>query len=262
MTLDNVSRWRSLAGRAAALFCLLFFLSVFDGLISLFRQSPNDLRLLPGTSVKINGPAKESIRDIDELEYAATTDLIQVSFEAVHAGYWMGGRMWRGVLTSSPNTAPGEYNVTVRTKVEPSEKPITVFRVRVFGDPASLQENSDSIVQRYTGWSPWWIVGPCFTLALLLFGIVYLCSQKREEFLLEEGKAEIYRISKTDAGYEISFSLGTKHGLQNGSRLRLLDKEGIPISSVEVKVVYEADSLALATSDSIVKPGYMVSMER
>jgi hypothetical protein len=262
MTLDDVNRWRGLAGKAAALFCIIFFLSVFDGLISLFQQSPNDLRLLPGTSVKINGPAKESIRDIDELEYASTTELIQVSFEAVHSGYWMGGRMWRGVLTSSPNTAPGEYGVTVRIKGEPSEKPMTVFRVRVFGNSASLQENSDSIIQRYTGCSPWWIVAPCFILVLLLFGIVYLCSQKREESLRHEGKAEIYRISKTDVGYEISFALGTKHGVQNGSRLKLLDADGIPIGIVKVEVAYEADSTALSTPDIIVKPGYMVLIER
>jgi len=262
MNLDSVNRLRSLAGKVAALCCVVFFLSVLDGVVSHFGQSPNDLRLLPGTSVKINGPAKESIREVEELEYVATSDLIHVSFERVHTGYWMGGRMWRGGLTVSPNTAPGEYGVTVRTKSEPSEKPITVFRVRVFGDPARLQENSDSIVQRYTGWSPWWVVAPCFTLALLLFGIVYLCSQKREEFLREEGKAEIYRISKTDAGYEISFSLGTKHGLQDGSRLKLLDEDGIPVSSVKVMVAYEADSTALATPDCIVKPGYMVSIER
>jgi hypothetical protein len=261
MTLDDVNRWRSLAGKAAALFCIIFFLSVFDGLISLFEQSPNDLRLLPGTSVKINGPAKESIRDITELEYVATTDHIQVSFEAVHAGYWMGGRMWRGVLTSSPNTAPGEYGVTIDIKGQPSEKPMTVFRIRVFGDSASLQKNSDSIIQRYTGCSPWWVVVPCFILALLLFGIVYLCSQKREESLRQEGKAEIYRISKTDAGYEISFGLGTKHGVQNGSRLKLLDAEGIPIGIVKVEVAYEADSTALAPPEIMVKPGYMVSID-
>jgi hypothetical protein len=97
-------------------------------------------------------------------------------------------------------------------------------------------------------------------VALLLFGVVYLCSQRREKFLRQEGKAEIYRISRTDAGSEISFGLGTEHGVQSGSRLKLLDADGIPIGVVKVEVAYESDSTALAQPDITVKPGYMVAM--
>jgi hypothetical protein len=260
MTLDDINRWRRLAGRVAALFCILSFLSVVDGLILHMKQSPNDLRLVPGDSVKINGSCKETVRDVNELEYAATNDSIRLSFEAVHAGYWLGGRMWRGVLTVSERIAPGEYSVAVMTKGEPSEKPVTTFSATVFKDAASLQDSSDSFVQRYTGWSPWWAAAPCFTVALLLFGVVYLCSQKREESLRQEGKAEIYRISRTDTGCEISFGLGTDHGVQTGSRLKLLDAEGVPVGVVKVEVAYESDSTALATPDITIKPGYMVSM--
>jgi len=127
MTLDRVNRYRSILGKVAALLSVLFFLSVLDGVISHFGQSSNDLSLLPGASVKVNGPAKDNIRDIQELEYVASSDLINLSFEAVHTGFWMGGRMWRGVLTVSADAAPGAYAATVRSKAEPSEKPVTIF---------------------------------------------------------------------------------------------------------------------------------------
>jgi hypothetical protein len=262
MTLDSVNRGRNLVGKAAALFCVLFFLSVLDGVISHFGQSPNDLKLLPGTSLKINGPAKESIRTIQELEYSATSDLIGITFERVHTGYWMGGRMWRGVLTTTPNLAPGEYSATVRANGEPSEKPITVFRIRVFGDPVSLQKSSESIIERHTGYSPWWPAAFFFALTVLLFGIVYLLSNEREQLMRLEGKADIYRIARKDDGYEVSFSLGTRHGVQKGSQLALLDENGVPVGSVKIVEAYEADSTALAMFDCTVKPGYMVALER
>jgi hypothetical protein len=261
MTLDSVNRWRSLAGRAAALFCIIFFVSALDGLLSHFRQSPNDLQLLPGESAPINGSVNQDIRDINQLAYAASSDHISVSFTKIHPGYWTGGLMWRGVLVTSPDIASGEYSVSIRAIGEPSEKPMATFRVRVFGDPASLQKSSDSFIQRYTGGSPWWALALCFPLVLLSVGIVYLCSQKREQFLRQAGKAEIYRISTTDGGCEIAFALGMKDGIQVGSLLTLLDKSGMPVGSVKVAEAYEGDSTALTMFDCNVKPGYMVSFK-
>ena len=167
--------------------------------------------------------------------------------------------MWRGVLAANSSIAPGDYSVSIRAISEPSEKPMATFKVKVFGDPASLQKSSDSVIQRYTGGSPWWALAFCFPLVLLSVGIVYLCSQKREQFLRQEGKAEIYRISTRDGGYEIAFALGMKDGIQVGSLLTLLDKSGMPVGSVKVIEAYQADSMALTMFECKVKPGYMVS---
>jgi hypothetical protein len=260
MTLDSVNRWRSLAGRAAALFCLLFLLSALDGLVSLLSQTPNDLRLLPGAAAAINGSASPAIRELQDLEYGASSDLMAVSFEKIHPGYWLGGLMWRGTLTTHPSIAPGEYRVEVRAKGEPSEKPMTAFRVNIFADPASLQQSSDSVIQRYTGQSPWSALALWLPLALGCVGIVYFCSQKRERFLRQEGKADIYRIAKTEAGDEVAFALGTGQGIRDGAVLRLLDREGIPVGDVVVKETYPNDAIATVPPDCSVKPGYMVSI--
>ena len=169
--------------------------------------------------------------------------------------------MWRGILATSPNITPGDYNVSIRATSEPSEKPMATFQVKVFEDPVSLQKSAGSVIQRYTGLSPWWALALCFPLVLLFVGIVYFCSRKREQFLRQEGKAEIYRISKKDDDYEVSFALGMKDGVQAGSLLTLLDESGMPVGSVKVIEAYEADSTALTMFDCKVKPGYMVSFE-
>jgi|WetSurMetagenome_2_1015567.scaffolds.fasta_scaffold13450_6 hypothetical protein len=260
MDLDRLNRWRSLVGKAAAMCCVVFFLSVLDGVVSHFGQSPNDVRLLPGASVSINGPARDNIREIEELEYVTTSDHLNVLFERVHTGYWMGGRMWRGVLTASPTIVPGGYSITVRSKNEPAEQPITVFRVMIYQDAAGLQQSSASVIERNSGWSPWYPAALFFGLAALLFGAVYLLSTKREQLMRQEGKAEIYRITKQDDGYEVSFGLGINNGLQIGSSLRLLDEDGVPVGTVVVKEVLENDAIAMTAPEYSVRPGYMVSL--
>jgi hypothetical protein len=160
----------------------------------------------------------------------------------------------------SPNAAPGTYTATVRSKAEPSEKPATVFQIRVYGDAASLQKSSTSIIQRYTGYSAWWAVAFCLASTLLLFGIVYLLSNKREQLMRQEGRADIYRISKIEDRYEVSFSLGIRDGLQRGSQLRLLDGDGVPVGTVVVKEIFENDAIAVLTLDCCVKPGYIVAL--
>jgi hypothetical protein len=260
MNLDSVNRWRSLAGKVAALCCVVFFLSVLDGVVSHFGQSPNDVRLLPGASAKVNGPARDNIREIEELEYITTSDLVSLSIEKVHTGFWMGGRMWRGVLTAGPNAEPGGYSVTVRSKDKPTEQPITLFHITIYRDPDALQNSAASVIERHSGFSPWYPAAWFFVLTALLFGTVYLLSTKREQLMRREGRADIYRITKNDDGYEVSFGLGTKHGLGVGSSLRLLDRDGLPVGTVVVKEVLENDAIAMTAPEYSVKPGYMVSL--
>jgi hypothetical protein len=260
MTLETINHRRKLAGRAAALCCMFFLFSAVDGLLASFRQSANELRLLPGESTKVNGSAREGIRDPQDLEYVTDSEQIRLSVEKIHTGFWLGGLMWRGELTTSTPLEPGDYTVTVRPKDEPSGKPLTVLRVRIFRDQLSLQESADSIIQRYTGFSPWWSLAVSFPLALLFSGIVYLCSQKREHILLQEGKAEVYRIVRTEEEYEISFALGTRQGVHTGMILNLVDETGIPVGRVVVKDAYEEDATGVVTLDCPLKMGYLVAL--
>jgi hypothetical protein len=259
MTLDLINRRRALAGRTAALCCMFFFVAAVDGIVSRFAQSADDLRLLPGQSIQVNGPVGEGVRDTQDLEVVSDSEMLGLAFDRIHPGYWTGGLLWQGVLTAGPQVSPGTYSVAVKAGNQPARKALAVFRVRIFGDAAALQQSADSIIQRYTGLPPWWVLVILFPLILISAGAVYLCSQQRERLLKQEGKAEIYRINRKDDEYEVTFALGTGNGIHVGSVLTLLDKNGVPVGRVTVKEAYEGDATAVATPECLPRPGFIVA---
>lgn len=260
MNLDQASRWRNLAGKAGAFFCILMFIGVFDALIAQFRQPPNVLDVLPGTSIEINGSLAEKVRGIQELTYISSSDLIRLSFETTHAGFWFGGQMWRGLLMISPHIEPGEYSLTIIPRGKTPQKSSLVFRINIYRDLSSHQQSFKSLIRRYLGIPPWWVAVFSLPLTALTFGMVFYLSQKTGYLMAQEGKAEVYRVKKGEAGYEIAFGLGTTHGVQPGSRLILLNESGQPVGTAEVREASETDSVAMAGLDCVVRPGYIVSL--
>jgi len=260
MNLDQASRWRNLAGKAGAFFFLLMFIGILDALIAQFRQPPNVLHVLPGTSVEINGSLEERVRGIQELTYISSSDLIRLSFETTHPGFWFGGQMWRGMLTIRPPIEPGEYSLTVIPKGKTPQKSRLVFRIKVYPDLSSYQQSFKSLIRRYLGISPWWVAVFSFPLTALVFGMVFYFSQKTGYLMAQEGKAEVYRVKKGEAGHEIAFGLGTRHGVQPGHRLILLNESGQPVGTAEVREASETDSVAITGLDCMVRPGYIVSL--
>jgi len=260
MTLDHINARRRFAGTAAALCCLLFCISALDGLISRFGEDPHEVRLLPGESAAVNGSASEGVRDPQDLTVTSDSDLIRLAVDRIHTGFWLGGLMWRGTVTASSTLQAGDYTLTVSAPGEPSGKPLATFRVRVFQDAASLLKSSRSIIQRTIGISPWWLAALFFPLAIACSGIVYLCSQRREQLLRQEGKAELYRIGRSDEGLEVSFALGTRQGVRVGSVLTLLDPAGVAVGSVTVRDVFEEDATATVSPDCLPEPGFIVAL--
>jgi len=260
MTLDHINARRRLAGMAAALCCLLFCISALDGLISRFGEDPHEVRLLPGESAAVNGPASEGVRDPQDLTVASDSDLIRLSVDRIHTGFWLGGLMWRGTVTTRSTLQAGDYTLTVSAPSEPSGKPLATFRVRVFQDATSLLKSSGPILQRTIGISPWWLAAIFLPLAVICSGIVFFCSQKREQFLRQEGKAEVYRVSRSDEGFEVSFALGTRQGVRVGSVLTLLDSAGVAVGSVTVRDVFEEDATATVSPDCLPEPGFIVAL--
>jgi hypothetical protein len=261
MNLEQATRWRNLIGKGCALLCAFFLLAALDGIISHFRQPANLVELLPGASADINGSVAGNLASVQELDYVSNSGLIQVSFEAVHAGFWMGGQMWRGKLMVSPEIEPGEYALSVDRKGHAGTKPASVFRVKIYPDRETLRKNSPSFARRFLDLSPWWIFAAFLPAALLAFVAVYMLSHKRDEIMAMEGKAEIYYINQSPGEYEVSFGLGRKHGIQEGDRLVVLDEHGRPVGKVEVRDVMDADSTAIAGLDCPIKRGYAISRE-
>ncbi len=259
MDLIQVSQRRRFLGKVGAALCIFLFLAVADGLVALFRQPPNVLKVLPGESVEINGDVPGEINHLQELQHSSTTGGLTLAVQELHKGYFLGGAMWRGRLTVSPNLAPGEYLLTVSTKSLPRGQAQPFFRVLVFGSVQARLRSSTSLIQRHTGYSPWTVAAAFFPFILLVFGLVFLLSQRRETLLRQQGQAEIYRLVRDDTGWTIRFGLGAAQGLTPGVRLVILDEAGRTVGAAAVKEVGETDSWAVVSGDQEVKIGYLVS---
>ncbi|MHB8067369.1 MAG: hypothetical protein ACYDIC_05660 [Desulfobaccales bacterium] len=259
MDLIQISQRRRFLGKVGAALCTLLFLAVLDGLIAQFRQGPNLLKVLPGETVEIDGPVRGEIKDLQELEYNSNTKNLTLSVQALHKGYFMGGDMWRGQLTAGRSLAPGEYRLTVSIRGTPPEQAPPPFDVLVYADVQARLRSSPSLIQRHTGYSSWFVAAAFLPLILLVFGLVFLLSQRREALLRQQGQAEIYRMVRDETGWTIRFGLGTDQGLTPGERLAILDEEGRNVGAAEVKEVGETDSWAVVSGDQEVKIGYLVS---
>lgn len=258
--LGGINRIRMFAGRVAAVCCAVLILSALDGLVAQFREPPDEVRLIVGSSTRINGSAPETVKTTDDLETSSSSDRLQIAMEGIYSGFWLGGRMWRGQISASDMIEAGEYKVSVRVKKEPVGKVVGAYRVVIFPDLQSLKKNSLSFIERHLGVSSWLVFVISLVMTPLALGLVYFAAQRREELLARLGRADIYHIAIHDYGYEVAFALGRKHGIQEGKVLELLDENGIMIGTVTVKEVFEKDSKAVAPRECSVRVGYMVSL--
>ncbi len=258
MELTRIARWRNYAGKVGALVALLAMLSVLDGLIARFREPADLIRALPGDTVEVNGPLRQAVPSLRDMTYTSTSEHLSLTFDALQRGYFLGGDMWRGRLTVSPQTPPGEYRLSVMVWERPAAAPPLTFRILVYADMSSRQTQSKSLWLRYAGISPWLAAAFCLAGILLAFGSVFLLSQKIETLLAQQGRAEVYRVVKKDGDCLIAFGLGRAHGVQVGATVTLLDPEGQPAGQATVVEVTDTDAAAAVSTTEDIQPGYLV----
>ncbi len=261
MTLEQARRWRLLVGKIAALLIVLLFVALFEGLVAKFRQPFNEYEVLPGNVVDINGPLPQESQDLQDLSYSSSSEYLQVSFTETHRGFWLGGAMWRGKLRVNPLTPPGKYTLAVMQKTGVSDMPPLQFHIVVYPDSLSLKQNSRSVIQRYLGVSPWVVVSLFLALLGLALGAVFFLANKVEKLMAQSGQAEIYKVERADGGYAIAFGLGTKHGINPGDQVSVLDPQGNYLGPAQVQKSSAQDSVGLATLDQNISPGYLVSRD-
>ncbi len=262
MDLGQANRWRDLASKIGAALCVIALLALVDGLVVHFREPANVVKVLPGASVDLNGELTDEANSIEELTYVSGSDQLQVTFEAIHKGYFLGGDMWRGRLEVGPHISPGEYSLTVLPKKAISPRKAPAFRILVFPDVLSLQKSSPSLLRRWFGLSAFVAAAGCLPGIVLAFGVVFLLSGKRDELLAATGRAEVYRVLRREGGIEIRFGLGTAQGLGPGSPVSISDEAGRMVGTAEVEASTLTDSLAVVSGDQEVKEGYLVSVRR
>lgn len=256
---EQVNRWRDLASKIGAAFCIIALLALVDGLLVHFREPANVVKVLPGTNVEVNGELTDEAHSIQELTYTSSSGQLSVTFAAIHKGYFLGGDMWRGQLIVGPQIPPGEYSLSVLPKRTVSPRKAPAFRIIVFPDALSLQKSSTSLIRRWFGISAFVVAAGCLPGILLAFGAVFLLSGKREALLAAGGKAEVYRVTRTEGGYEIHFALGASHGVGPGAKILIYNDEGRQVGTGTVELSNQMKSVAQITADQEIKVGYLVS---
>ncbi|MDH5201769.1 MAG: hypothetical protein OEZ31_05690 [Nitrospirota bacterium] len=259
----QLSRWRRIAGIFAVLFFIIFFISALDSCASRILQPLNLVHVLPGTFVVMNGPIGDDVKSVHELTYLSSSELITLKIEEVYREFYFGGCSWRGGLTVSPGIKPGEYKLAVGIKDRKDQKPVLVFVIRVHEDEQSYRSSFKSTIMLYTGIPNSWVMVSSLFLSILFIGTIYYLSTRRETLFLKIGVAEVFWVGKTVVGktvkgYEIGFSLGTRHGIMPGSRLSLFNEKRQFVGTVEVHKATEIHSFATTGPECPVKPGYTV----
>jgi hypothetical protein len=259
MNLQQTQIWSRWAGRIGSFLCILLFLIIIDALVSRFREPHNRFSGLPGSRIAVSGPLADKAEQVGELTYVTDSPDIQLEFDTIQTGFWLGGYLWNGTLGISPHTRPGGYQLTVHTKKSLTAKSSSLFQIEVYNDLRGLQQNSKSFLVRWLGIYSWQAGLFLIPFIAFTFGAVFYLSHKTESLWADRGKAEVYRVRKVETGYEIFFGLGREQGIQPGSRLFLSNSQGKEIGSISVEEVFEGHSTARVNLDLNIQPGFMIS---
>jgi hypothetical protein len=73
-----------------------------------------------------------------------------------------------------------------------------------------------------------------------------LFSRRVERWLAEQGRAEIFHVKKSEAGFEVWFGLGERNGVEPGVRVDICTENGQPICDAVVQHVESENGMALA----------------
>ncbi len=258
MNLDEITVLKGRIAKAAAVLCVLAVLCALEGSAAFLREPFNTFRMVPGSVERLTGPMAPNVADIAGMTSESTSDSVSLSLDETLSGFWMGGRMWRGTLKVAPDARPEKYVVSVYGKEDQKKVGSNVFQIIVYPDRSAILADSKSYIQRYSGFSPWIIAGFLLFLVLLACGSLYLLSSKRDRMMADRGEAEVFHITKDAVGVSVYFGLGSRHGIKKGSKLILMEPDGLPVGEITVESVSESDGLAILGPQSEVRPGYLV----
>lgn len=229
---------RTLSMISKGLFVLLMC-SILDSALYLIFDSGGPDRIVRGEQVNIVGTLNDKLaaaipQDIDanadetaKAEHARRHLVFSTDNAWLHLRLdELRGRLWRGRLTVSPEAMEGEYGFTVLPKDVIADETTTRHKVRVFESRSGLLGSYVSFFRRYTGIQPWWVTGATMVGVALLLVAVYTIGGREAREMQARGIGPIYRLVPEDGIWEMTFGLGSDHGVSEGDRLAVLDADG------------------------------------
>lgn len=252
-----------LMGKLSACIFLLAALALIDGLQTLMRHEFNQISLIPGETVIMSGMMPRNATSHSEL-VVEMEGLSGLTFTPTDSfkGFWMGGQMWRGELTASAATEPGQGTLTVVDMVplkkvgktvlrdedsprgqlpaptgngteEPAgegaeailgQNPILVYSVVIWPTAADLQAAEHSFIRRFTGLAPFACAAVAAGFALLLGIANFIFFAKAEARLASHCVYFIHGIkTQADGALHASFAHAGQNRFAAGDPVILYD---------------------------------------
>lgn len=260
MNEHGLLRLRAVLGWIAAAFCLCAATALADSFVNSFRTGPNTFSIILGGEESLSGPLPVEAPDASSMVVSIDHPGLTFDVTTQTQGFWMGNRMWQGVLKATPEAKPGLATVILRSPGGDTAAPVQPFFINIYADQAALNAASNSNSVRLLGLSPMTVAAYCLILASLAGLCVYLTSRRLEAIWTKLGKAVVYMTKKTPDGLLISFGLGTDQGLSTGASVAVHDESGLPVAMASVVRCSPADAAALVLGDGKVALGSIVSL--
>lgn len=245
MTLEQTTRARKRLGKIGAIICILFFGSILDTCVARFREPLFTVRVLPGGSEPVEGQLDHNVQELPQLRIETPSASVRLRIDKLQSGFWFGGSMWIGEISAAGDATPGTYDILVFA-LPPSAKPVAAFQAVVYPDSAALRESSFSVIQRALGIRPWMVAVACMPALGIVLCLMVVFSRRVERLLADQGRAEIFHVKKADAGFEVWFGLGERHGVEPGVRVNICSENGQLICDAVVQHVDTENGMALA----------------
>jgi hypothetical protein len=246
VTLEQAARARKHVGKIGTLICILFFGAILDTCVARFREPLFTVHLLPGGSEAVEGQLDHNVKELPQMRIESPDARVRLQIDALQSGFWFGGSMWIGEIFAADDTPPGVYDIQVFALDRPSAKPVAAFRAMVYPDYAALRESFFSVIQRTFDIRPWMVAVVCMPVLGIVLCLMFVFSRRVERLLADQGRAEIFLVKKADAGFEVWFGLGERHGVEPGVRVTICAENGDPICETVVQRVDTENSMALA----------------
>lgn len=257
--------------KAAMAFAFIALLAVVDGLAKGIRDPRDTFRVVAGGETFINGKLDLTL-DVDGikshsevsraddpkllndyLRYIASSPEIQIEFLELQ------GSLWRGVVRAPRFTPGGEITFQAYAKGQPPGEKTPHSILRVFDSEERLRADQPSLVLRYLGVEPWWVLAGSLPLAVLFGFLVFRAQGDEEDELIARGVAPIYKLAKRKEGWEILFGLGARQGVRVGDELCVLAPDGRAVGALKATKVGPNSSHATLDLAMEIGPDYFVA---
>lgn len=227
-SLSLLSRAR-LLGRIGSILFLLALFCIIDAVQSSVRAPFNTVEIVAGKSVSITGVLPFEVETAESMTFffeGTGAENLSFSPTASYRGFWLGGDMWRGTLTASPDAHTGDAVLTivdlvpankVKKKGEASEpstedailvqNPGLVYSVKVWSSKKEADQASLSFFTRATGTKAPLLAVISLVLALGASIISFFIMRKAEAGLALESTFIIHGSKIFPHGLAVFFTI-------------------------------------------------------